>query len=377
MHFEFDDEQKMLRDTVRDLLAKTYGEPEARRRVVAGEPGYSPEVWRQLAETGILGLTFAEEDGGAGAGPEELMAVMVEIGRVLAPEPLLDAVVVPGGLVGALGSAEQRARLLPEVAEGRRLLALAHAEPGVRWPSPALTTTATPAGGGWTLCGTKNPVLRGDGAQTLVVSAIRPDGTTGLFLVEADADGVTRTGYRTHDGLRGAQVTLEDAAAEELGSGDASAAIAEATVRAQAGLGAEAVGAMEESLRLTSEYLKQRKQFGVPLAKFQTLTQRAADMFVSLQLAQSMNLYATMTLADGVVDPIVASRTKLQIGTAARHIGQEAVQLHGGIGVTAEYPVGHYLSRLTAIEHTLGGRAEHLKVLADTVTDHEMVEVTG
>ncbi|WP_066909345.1 acyl-CoA dehydrogenase family protein [Millisia brevis] len=377
MHFEFDDEQKMLRDTVRDLLAKTYGDAEARRRAVATDPGYSTEVWRQLAETGILGLTFSEEDGGVGAGPEELMAVMVEIGRVLAPEPLLDAVVVPGGLIGALGSAEQRGRLLPEVAEGSLLLAFAHAEPGVRWPSTTLATTATPVGDGWTISGTKNPVLRGDGAATLVVSAVRPDGTTGLFLVQADAAGVTRTAYRTHDGLRGAQVVFDGAAAEELGTGDASAAITEATVRAQAGLCAEAVGAMEESLRLTSEYLKQRKQFGVVLAKFQTLTQRAADMYVSLELAQSMNLYATMTLADGIVDPVVASRTKLQISTAARHIGQEAVQLHGGIGVTAEYPVGHYFSRLTAIEHTLGGRSEHLKVLADTVSDHEMVDVTG
>lgn len=377
MQFEFDDEQKMLRDTVRDLLAKTYGDAESRRRTVAEEPGYSAEVWRQLAEMGILGLTFPEEDGGAGAGPEELMAVMVEIGRVLAPEPLLDAVVIPGGLIAGRGSAEQRGRLLPEVAEGRTLLVFAHAEPGARWPGTTLTTTATAGADGVRITGTKNPVLRGDGAATLVVSAAREDGSTGLYLVEADAQGVTRTAYRTHDGLRSAQVVFEDAPAEELGTGDAQAAIVEATVRAQAGLCAEAVGAMEESLRLTSDYLKQRKQFGVPLAKFQTLTQRAADMYVSLELAQSMNLYATMTLVDGVIDPVVASRTKLQIGTAARHIGQEAVQLHGGIGVTAEYPVGHYFSRLTAIEHTLGGRAEHLKVLADNVTNHEMVDVTG
>lgn len=377
MYFEFDDEQKMLRDTVRDLLAKTYGDAEARRRVVAEDPGYSPEVWRQLAETGILGLTFSEDDGGVGAGPEELMAVMVEIGRVLAPEPLLDAVVIPGGLISTLGSPEQRARILPEVAEGNVLLAFAHAEPGVRWPAHTLSTTATPAGDGWAINGVKNPVLRGDSAAAVVVSAVRPDGTAGLFLIEADADGVTRTSYRTHDGLRGAQFSFDGAAAEELGSGDARSAIEEAQVRAQAGLCAEAIGAMEESLRLTSEYLKQRMQFGVPLAKFQTLTQRAADMYVSLELARSMNLYATMTLGDGVVDPVVASRTKLQISTAARHIGQEAVQLHGGIGVTAEYPVGHYFSRLTAIEHTLGGRSEHLRVLADHVADHEMVDVTG
>ncbi len=191
----------------------------------------------------------------------------------------------------------------------------------------------------------------------------------GLFLVDAGASGLTRTAYATHDGLRAAQVELSDTPAEPLGEGgDASSAIESAQIRAQAALCAEAVGAMEEALRLTTEYLKTRKQFGVPIAKFQTLTHRAADMYVLLELARSMSLYATMSLADGTVDPVVASRAKLQIGRSARTIGQEAIQMHGGIGMTAEYPVGHYVSRLTAIEHTLGGSDDHLRVLASATT---------
>ena len=194
--------------------------------------------------------------------------------------------------------------------------------------------------------------------------AALPGGGVGLFLVDGDATGVTRKSYRTHDGQRAAQISFSDVAAEPLGDGsDATAAIVASEVKAQAALCAEAVGAMEEALRLTTDYLKQRKQFGVPLAKFQALTFRAADMYVLLELARSMALYATMNLADDVVDPMVASRAKLQISRSSRKLGQEAIQLHGGIGVTAEYPVGHYVSRLVAIEHTLGGVDEHLRVL--------------
>ena len=191
----------------------------------------------------------------------------------------------------------------------------------------------------------------------------------GLFLVEP-APTARRLGYATHDGLRGAQIDLDGVRAEPLGEPvDASAHIDAATIRTQGALCAEAVGAMEEALRLTTEYLKTRKQFGVPLAKFQTLTQRAADMYVSLELARSMSLYLTMSVAEGRLDPVVAARAKVQIGRSARHIGQESIQMHGGIGLTDEYPVGHYVSRLTAIEHTLGGTADHLQVLSARLGD--------
>lgn len=368
MDFELTDEQKLLRDTTRELLGRSY-DAEKRNAVTDTEQGWSPQVWKQLAEVGLLGLSFDEEDGGMGAGPVEVASVMTEIGRRLAPEPVLDAVLVPGGLIAAAGSAEQRRRILPDVSEGTLLLAFADREPGVRWPSARVSTTATKDGDAWTLTGTKNPVPHGGSANTLVVTAALPDGGVGLFLVDGDATGLTRTPYATHDGLRAAQVELSGTPAEPLGEGgDAAAAIEGAHIRAQAALCAEAVGAMEEALRLTTEYLKTRKQFGVPIAKFQTLTHRAADMYVLLELARSMSLYATMSLADGTVDPVVASRAKLQIGRSARTIGQEAIQMHGGIGMTAEYPVGHYVSRLTAIEHTLGGSDDHLRVLAAATT---------
>ncbi|WP_280308173.1 acyl-CoA dehydrogenase family protein [Nocardia abscessus] len=374
MDFDLTDEQVMLRDTVRDLLARTY-DAESRLKIVDSELGWSRDVWRQLADLGVLGLSFAEEDGGVGAGPVETMVVLEEVGRRLAPEPILDAVLVPGGLIAAAGSAEQRQRILPEVASGAKLLAFAHAEPGVRWPSSEPATTAAAQGDSYTLTGVKNPVPHGDSADELVVSAALPDGGVGLFLIASDATGVVRKSYRTVDGQRGAQLELTDAPAERLREGDAAETIASVLTHAQASLCAESVGAMEEALRLTTEYLKQRKQFGVTLSKFQTLTQRAANMYVSLELARSMSLYATASLADGADDPVIASRARLQVGRAARHIGQEAIQMHGGIGVTAEYPVGHYVARLTAIERTLGSGLEHLRVLSSRVGDYELPEL--
>ncbi|MFG1791577.1 acyl-CoA dehydrogenase family protein [Nocardia sp. NPDC049149] len=374
MDFDLTDEQEMLRDTVRDLLARNY-DAETRLKVTDSELGWSREVWQQLAELGVLGLSFTEEDGGVGAGPVETMVVLAEVGRRLAPEPILDAVLVPGGLIAQAGTAEQRARVLPQVAAGTTLLAFAHAEPGVRWPATELATTAVPQGDSYLLSGTKNPVAHGDCADQLVVSAELPGGATGLFLVDPNAEGVLRKSYRTVDGQRGAQLEFDKAHGELLGGADAADAIRAVQALAQASLCAESVGAMEEALRLTTDYLKQRKQFGVTLSKFQTLTQRAANMYVSLELARSISLYATAALADGVDDPVVGSRARLQISRSARHIGQEAIQMHGGIGVTAEYPVGHYVARLTAIERTLGGGMEHLRVLSARVGEYELPEL--
>lgn len=375
MDFELTDEQVMLRDTVRDLLARAY-DPETRLKVTDTELGWSRDVWNQLAELGVLGLPFSEEDGGVGAGPVETMVVLQEVGRRLAPEPIVDAVYVPGALVALAGSAEQRGRILPEIAGGTRLLAFAHAEPGKRWPSAELGTTATAQGDSYTLTGVKNPVSHGDAADELVVSAALPGGGVGLFLVAPDATGVVRKTYSTVDGSRGAQIELDNAPGELLGDAqDAADTVLSALTHAQALLCAESIGAMEEALRLTTDYLKARKQFGVTLSKFQTLTQRAANMYVSLELARSMSLYATASLADGSVDPVVGSRARLQISRSARHVGQEAIQMHGGIGVTAEYPVGHYVARLTAIERTLGGSLEHLSVLTARVGDYELPEL--
>ncbi|SIR93519.1 acyl-CoA dehydrogenase family protein [Williamsia sterculiae] len=373
MDFELNDEQTMLRDTVRDVLGNTY-DVETLRAQTATDLGWSTDLWKQLAEIGILGLPFAEADGGMDAGPVEVAAVLGEIGRSLAPEPVLDCAFLPGVLIARTADDDQRRDLLTDVAAGDLLLAWAHVEPGDRWPVAQVSTTATERDGGWVLSGTKNPVLHGDCANKIVVSA-RAGDEIGLFLADADADGVTRTAYRTHDLRRGAQLTFDDAPAHRLGSGDAAEAIAYAEAFAQMALCAEAVGAMEKALYLTTDYLKQRKQFGVPLAKFQTLTQRAADMYVKLELARSLSLYATATLAEGRVDPTVSSRAKLQIGRSATSIGQEAIQMHGGIGMTVEYPVGHYTSRLTAIGHTLGGAEEHLRQLSRSIADWDMLTV--
>lgn len=368
MDFQLTDEQGLLRDTTRDLLSRTY-DPESRNKVIGSDLGWSRDVWSQLADTGILGLGFEPEE----AGQIEIMVVLTEVGRRLAPEPILHAALAPGALIAELGSDAQKQQL-DEVAAGQRLLAFAHLEPGHRTPSATVTTAAARQGDSWTLSGRKNPVLAGDCADALVVSAALPDGGTGLFLVDAGA--VTRHPYRTFDGQRGAQVDLDGAAAEPLGDGgDASLAIRDAVIRIQSALCSEAVGAMEEALRLTTDYLKTRKQFGVTLNKFQALTQRAADMYVSLEVARSMSFYAAMSIADGNLDPLIASRAKVQIGRSGRHIAQESIQMHGGIGVTAEYPVSHYAARLTAIEHTLGTSNDHLHNLIDHLGDYDLARL--
>lgn len=374
MDFELNDEQVMLRDTVREVLAKTY-DIETLRKVTDTERGWDPKVWKSLADIGILGLTVDEADGGMGAGPVELGAVLGEIGRSLAPEPYLNGVVVPAALVSATAEGDTRADLLGGLVSGELLMAFAHTEETDRWPVAGVTTTVSGSGDAAKITGTKTEVLAADSADKLVVSARDESGAVGLYLVDADADGVTRTPFRTHDRRRGAQVGFAAAPATRLGSGDASDALRQADVLTQTALCAEAVGAMERALELTVEYLKTRKQFGVTLSTFEALTHRAADMYVLLELARSLSAYATGTLADGVIDEVVASRAKLQICRSGRQIGQEAIQMHGGIGMTAEYPVGHYVSRLTAISHTLGDAEAHLSHLANSVTGWDMVSI--
>ena len=258
MDFQLSDEQALLRDTTRDLLSRTY-DPESRNKIIGSDLGWSQEVWSQLADTGILGLGFDPDE----SGQIEITLVLNEVGRRLAPEPILHAALGPGALIVELGSQEQK-QLLDEVAAGERLLAFAHTEPKQRGLNNAITTKAVQQGDSWSLSGRKNPVLAGDSANTLVVSAALPDGGIGLFLVDADA--VTRHAYPTFDGQRGAQIDLDSVAAEPLGdAADASGAIRNAVVRIQSALCSEAVGAMTEALRLTTDYLKTRKQFGVTL----------------------------------------------------------------------------------------------------------------
>ncbi|QGG40141.1 acyl-CoA dehydrogenase family protein [Aeromicrobium yanjiei] len=378
MDFTLDSEQTALRDAVRGLLSKAYDSSETRRQVTKTDPGWDEKTWSRLAEMGALGLPFAEEDGGFGAGPVEVSIVAEEIGRVIAPEPYVEAVVLAGGLVAATGTASQRAEIIGALAEGSLVPAFAHTEPGARYSEDARGVTATATGDGWTLTGVKEPVLGGGRADLLIVSAA-VEGGTGLFLVTPDAAGLTRTSYSTFDGGRAAHIGLDSTPAVPLGEpgADQSAAIAASVAAAQIAYGHEAIGAMATALEETTAYLKTRKQFGVPLMTFQALTFRAADMYVSLELARSTVTWATMVLLDGGegADALeAASRAKLQVSKAGRHIGKEAIQLHGGIGMTAEYSVGHYMSRLTAIDHALGDGRHHLAALSATLDDHGVVD---
>jgi alkylation response protein AidB-like acyl-CoA dehydrogenase len=384
--FDFDSEQNDLREAVRGLLERAYGDSEVRRKVALNDPGFDEKTWSRLAEMGLLGLPFAEEHGGMGAGPIEVAIVAEEIGRVIAPEPFIEAVVLAGGLIAAVGTDEQKGELLAAIAEGTSVPAFAHAEIGTRWSASASAVTATQAGEGWTLTGVKEPVPHGARADVLVVSAVLAgdgaQGGTGLFLVQGSgpdaATGLTRTGYRTHDGTRAANVRFDGTPATLLGTGgDQTAAIERVLAEARIAYSHESIGAMDTALRTTAEYLKTRKQFGVTLNRFQALTFRAADMYVSLELARSTALWASM-VADAGGDVVsAADRTRLQSSRAGRHVGKEAIQLHGGIGVTAEYSVGHYVSRLTAIDHLLGDGNFAAARLAAVVGERETVDPLG
>ena len=380
MDFTYDDEQQALRDAVRGLLATAYADHEARRRTVADDPGFDRGLWGRLAEMGLLGLPFSEADGGVGAGPVEIGIVCQELGRVLAPEPYLAAVVHAGGLVAAVGTPEQKADLLGRLSSGEVLLAAADTSPGGRWTSSADGVRASVSGGSWTLDGVADPVMAGGSADVLVVTAALPDdGGTGVFLV--DASDVTRSSYAAADLTRAATVRFDGSAATPLGEPGRDLAPSIATISDITRiLGAnQALGVMQSQVRTTTAYLKSRQQFGVTLNTFQALSFRAADMYVSLELAHSTVDWATMTIAGGdrLAVEDAADRVGLQVSRAARHIGQEAIQLHGGIGMTAEYAVGVGTAHLTVLDQWLGNALHHLSRLSERVDDHELVEALG
>jgi alkylation response protein AidB-like acyl-CoA dehydrogenase len=355
MDFTLDEEQEALRDAVRGLL-KAYDpsvDSERRRQVTTEEPGFDEGLWGRLAEMGLLGLPFAEADGGMGAGPVEVAVVCEEIGRVLAPEPYVASVVLAGGLVAALGSDEQRAELIGALSSGERLLAYAEGRPS--------------AGPGTAVA---EPVIQGGRADTVVWQV------GGEVFVGDRPDGVTS--YLTHDGGRAARLEFDRDAVTPLGSGgDASEAVALVKARAQIAACHEALGAMDAALQMTTSYLTTRKQFGVTLNRFQALTFRAADLYTALELTRSIVTWATLVAAeseDAAAIRTAAARAKLQTARAGRLIGQEAIQLHGGIGMTAEYAVGHYTSRLTAINHWLGDATEQVTTLSQDLTCHTVLD---
>jgi len=368
MDFDLSDEQRMLQDSVQRLLAERCSF-EQRKTLLAPDGDGGAALWRQLAELGLLGLPFDEADGGLAGGAVDTFIVMQALGRVLAPVPYLATVVLCGGLLRAAASPAQRAALVPAIAAGELTLAFAHSESQARFDLADVQTTARRDGTGWVLDGEKRFVLAGDGALQLIVSA-RVEGGLGLFLLDANQPGVSRRGYRTQDHSRCADVRLDgvrvgaDAVLGEPGA--ALPAIEQAVDGAIAALCAEAVGAMEYAQELTVDYLKVRKQFGVAIGSFQALQHRAVDMLVATEQARSMALYATMMCEepDAAERRRAISAAKVQVNRSGRFVGQEAVQLHGGIGMTEECQVGHYLRRLTMIEMLFGDTAHHLRRLA-------------
>lgn len=364
-------EQSALRDAVRELYRRAL-DPERLRAVAETERGWSLEVWTSLADTGVLGIAVPEELGGAGAGVVEVATVMAELGRVLAPEPVLDAVVLPAQVL--LDSAEPQAWAdeLDGLASGRTRGALAQEERGDRWPYRGIRTTAEASCGAWVLRGGKRLVRAGDAADILLVTARADDGI-GVFIVDAHGEGVTLSPYRSPDRRRGAHVRLDAAPARRVEVRDVETLLRRAEALQHTALCAEAVGVMDEALRITTDYLGSRRQFGTTLSSFQVLAHRLADLHVLVEMARSMSLYATAVIEDGTGDPAAVSRAALQVCRAARQIGHESIHLHGGIGVTDEYVIGQYAARLMTIEAELGGAAAHLQRLAAAVDEHDRV----
>jgi pimeloyl-CoA dehydrogenase small subunit len=375
MDFDFTEEQRLLDETVRRLIKDEYGF-EKRKTYKAAPEGFSRKLWARYAEIGLLGLPFAEEHGGFGGSAVESMIVMESFGRGLVLEPYLAGVILGGGIVAAVGTAAQKKAILPVLAEGKLMLAFAHGEPQSRYALADVETSAAGDGNGYVLSGKKAVVLHGDSADKLVVSA-RSGGSRrdrkgiSLFLVDAKAEGVAIRGYPTVDGQRAAEIALDQVrpgAKALLGApGEAYGAIERAVDRAIAALCAEAVGIMEVLNATTLEYLKTRKQFGVPIGSFQVLQHRMAEMMLEHEQAKSMAILAALS-ADGTDAKErrrVISAAKVQIGKSGRFIGQQAIQLHGGIGMTDEYTAGHYFKRLTMIAQSFGDEDHHLDRFAE------------
>jgi pimeloyl-CoA dehydrogenase small subunit len=370
MDFDLNDDQRLLKDTVDKLIAGDYGF-EQRRAYMIGEKGYSDAIWSQFAELGLLGLPFSDADGGFGGTPIETMIVMEAFGRGLVVEPFLSTVVIGAAALDAVGNAEQRAAIVPGIVDGSTTLALATTERFSRFDLHDVQVTATRDGAGYVLSGDKGVVAYGAFADYLIVSARTSGGRRdrngiGLFLVKGDAAGLTRRGYATQDGSAAAEVTLDKVKVGPegvLGNPENGLPALEAIADiARAALCAEAVGVMGDMVTTTVDYLKTRKQFGVAIGSFQVLQHRAAEMFVELEQARSMAMLAAMSCTDADANErskLVAA-AKVQIGRSGKFIGQQAIQLHGGIGMTMEYKVGHSFKRMTMIDTAFGDADHHL-----------------
>ena len=373
MDFSFNEIQAMLDDSIEKFIANDY-DFEARQKYAASERGYSPEVWQTFAELGWTSVPFSEEDGGFGGGPADLMVVMLRFGKGLVVEPYLANIVLAGGVLRRAASAEQKERWLQPIISGELQAALAYAEPQSRYDIADVRTQASPDGDSWVLSGSKGVVFNGGNADLLIVPA-RPsgaqkdaDGIT-LFAVPADAEGLGVRSYPTVDGQRAAEISLDKVAVDgasvigEVGKGFVAldAAIDDATLA----VCAEAVGIMQIMTDKTVQYSKDRMQFGVPIGSFQALQHRMVDMFTDCEQSYSLLLWATMLAAQDDADAKRAiSSIKYRVGTIGRKVGQEAVQIHGGMGVSWEVDIAHYFKRLTTIDQIFGNADWHLDRLA-------------
>ncbi|MDD5333792.1 MAG: acyl-CoA dehydrogenase family protein [Rhodoferax sp.] len=364
MDFNFSDDQEQLRDAVRKWVDKGYGFERYRATVKAG--GFSRAAYGELAELGLCGLYVPEAHDGMGMGPVEGMVVMEELGRGMVLEPLKQSLIAGAVLAGYAPDAVQT-QWLPKIASGEALLVLAYQERAARYRLDVCTTQATQTADGWKLSGAKSLVPAGDQAEAFIVPAT-VDGKLALFLA-ARTDGVASRGYGTQDGSRAAELTLQQASASLI-TLDGLTALEHAVDIGIAASCAEAIGVMDKTMAITAEYLNTRKQFGVFISSFQALRHRAADMKMQLELARSMSYYAALKLNAPTAERRAAmARAKFQLGNSMRFVGQQAVQLHGGIGVTDEYIVSHYFKKLTQLEMTFGDTLHHLGEVSSRMQD--------
>lgn len=368
MDFDLTDEQRLFSDSIARLVGDRY-DFEERAAAMRAPEGFSRAMWEEMAALGIIGLPFAEDDGGFGGGGVETMLVMEALGKGLVVEPYFATAILAGGALRLAASAGQKAARIEKIIAGEHMMALAHSEPGgPRHSVDRFATRAIETTDGWRIEGAKTAVIAGGTADELVVSAATGGGVS-LFLVDPKSAGVhvrRRTGY---DGIAVADIRFTDVAvpADALlgASGKGAAVLTRLFEEANAALVAEAVGIMADILDMTVDYLKTRTQFGVPIGSFQALQHRAVDMMMQVELSRSMAILAALSLdMEPAARAANIAAAKAKIGQAARFVGQQAVQLHGAIGLTMEYKVGHAFKRLTAIDALFGDTDHHLDMLA-------------
>ena len=370
MDFSYTEEQTLLRNSVSKYLADNY-KFDAWRKFTRGDLGRDPNHWKQFAELGLLAAPIAEEHGGLGGGPVDTAIIMEEFGKTLVVEPYVPTVVVGGGFLKHGGTQAQKTEWLGKIAAGETMMSFAFAEPKGRYNLGDLSTTAKKQGGSYVLNGQKAVVLGAPWADTFIVTARTAGGQrdkdgVSVFLVDKKSKGISLRDYPTVDSMRASEVTFENVevpAANLIGPADGGLPLIENVAdEAIAAICAEATGCMKVLVDATVEYSKTRKQFGVPIGKFQVLQHRMVDMFVQYEQSVSITLMVTLKLAESDADRAkAASAAKVTIGKAGRFVGQQAVQVHGGIGMTDELNVGHYFKRLTMIDTLFGNTDHHLK----------------